>query len=101
MNNVNIRLIAQTEQAMATDPTAGIHSLRYFRRWALLGQRELGSAADVTASTIYLIETGITQRPSLVVMRKVCDALGVPADRISEFRVALGVDCPVGVKVKS
>ena len=98
MNNAIIRLVAQTEQGrMTKDPTAeGIHSLAYFRKWKLLHQRELAEMAGVQPTTISFIEQGRTQNHKLMVMRKICEALGVPADRISEFRVALGIE----VKVK-
>ena len=97
MNNPTIRRQPEAEQAMTTDPTAeGIHSLSYFRRWALLSQRELGQKAGVQASTIYFIESGRTREPRLLVMRKICQALGVPAERIKEFREALGIDVKVG-----
>jgi DNA-binding XRE family transcriptional regulator len=53
-----------------------------------LSQRDLAKKAGVTASTIYLIENGRTE-PRLRVMRQICDALGVNALDVDEFRAAL------------
>jgi DNA-binding XRE family transcriptional regulator len=54
----------------------------------LLSQRDLAQKAGVTASTIYLIETGRTE-PRLKIMRLICDALGVSPMEVDEFRLAL------------
>ena len=64
--------------------------LRILRRNALYTQRELAEKADVTASTIYLIEKGRTQTPQLVIMRKICEALGCKPQDIREFATCLG-----------
>jgi DNA-binding XRE family transcriptional regulator len=63
-------------------------SLQYVRKQHLLSQRDLAQAADITASTVYLIESGRV-RPQLRVMRKVCEVLGVQPDEIDEFRASL------------
>lgn len=63
-------------------------SLRTLRRRQLLSQRDLASKAGLTASTIYLIETGQT-RPRLKVMRQICEALGVSPMDVDEFRATL------------
>jgi DNA-binding XRE family transcriptional regulator len=63
-------------------------TLRTLRRRQLLSQRDLARKAGVTASTIYLIETGRTE-PRLKIMRLICDALGVSPMEIDEFRNSL------------
>lgn len=62
--------------------------LRTLRRQQLLSQRDLAQKANVTPSTIYLIEAGRT-RPRLKVMRQICAALGVSPQEIDEFRAEL------------
>jgi DNA-binding XRE family transcriptional regulator len=71
-------------------------TLRTLRRRRLLSQRDLASRAGVTASTIYLIETGRTE-PRLKIMRLICEALGVSPMEVDEFRAALEgpVEAPV------
>jgi DNA-binding XRE family transcriptional regulator len=63
-------------------------ALRTLRRRQLLSQRDLARKAGVTASTIYLIETGRTE-PRLKIMRLICDALNVSPMEIDEFRDSL------------
>jgi DNA-binding XRE family transcriptional regulator len=63
-------------------------ALRTLRRGQLMSQRDLAQKAGVTASTIYLIENGRTE-PRLKVMRQICEALGVGAFDVDEFRAAL------------
>jgi len=63
-------------------------TLRYLRRNQLLSQRDLADKAGVNASTIYLIENGKTE-PRLIIMRKICDALGVRPVDVDEFRLTL------------
>jgi DNA-binding XRE family transcriptional regulator len=69
-------------------------TLRALRRNQLLSQRDLAQKAGVTASTIYLIETGRTE-PRLKIMRQICEALGVKPLDVDEFRRALGETAPV------
>jgi transcriptional regulator with XRE-family HTH domain len=69
-------------------------SLRTIRRNQLLSQRDLARKANVTPSTIYLIESGKT-RPRLKVMRQICEALGVDPRDVEEFRETLDIETPV------
>lgn len=69
--------------------TTSPQPLLYHRRSALLSQRDLADKAGVTASTIYLIESGRSPDPKLKTMRLVADALGVSAADITEFRESL------------
>jgi DNA-binding XRE family transcriptional regulator len=64
------------------------HPLSYHRKWALMSQRDLARVAGCTASTVYLIEAGRTM-PQLQMMRKICDALGLDWQDVTEFRVAM------------
>ena len=66
-----------------------VHPLSYYRRWALLSQRDLGARCGITASTIYLIENGRTV-PKLPTMAKICRALGVQWEDVAEFRATMG-----------
>lgn len=66
-------------------------SLRTVRRNQLLSQRDLAKKAQVTPSTIYLIEAGQT-RPRLKIMRKICEALALAPQEITEFRIELGLE---------
>lgn len=67
--------------------------LRIVRRQHLLSQRDLAKKADITPSTVYLIETGRV-RPRLKVMRQICEALGVRPQDIDEFRAEIEADPP-------
>lgn len=69
-------------------------SLRTIRRNQLLSQRDLARKANVTPSTIYLIEAGKTH-PRLKVMRQICEALGVAPQDVEEFRRTLEAEEPV------
>ncbi len=62
--------------------------LETIRRQRLLSQRDLAERARVAKSTIYLIEAGKT-KPRLIVMRHICEALGVEPMEVDEFRVLL------------
>lgn len=73
------------------NPQPEVHSLKYHRRWELLSQRDLARLAGITASTIYLIETGKTNA-SMPVMRKLCKVLGVSWEEVAEFKQALARD---------
>jgi transcriptional regulator with XRE-family HTH domain len=66
-------------------------SLRTIRRNQLLSQRDLARKANVTPSTIYLIESGKT-RPRLKVMRQICEALEVDPREVEEFRETLDTE---------
>jgi DNA-binding XRE family transcriptional regulator len=66
-------------------------TLRNLRRRQLLSQRDLAQKAGVTASTVYLIETGQTE-PRLKVMRQLCEALNVHPMEVDEFRNVLEVE---------
>jgi DNA-binding XRE family transcriptional regulator len=65
-------------------------TLKSIRRRQLLSQRDLAQRAGVTASTVYLIETGRTE-PRLSVMRRLCVTLGVQPMEVDEFRQVLEV----------
>jgi transcriptional regulator with XRE-family HTH domain len=66
--------------------------LAAIRKRQLLSQRALAQKAGVALSTIYLLEAARTERVTFKVMRAVSAALGVPAENISEFRRAMGID---------
>jgi transcriptional regulator with XRE-family HTH domain len=66
--------------------------LAAIRKRKLLSQRDLASKAGVALSTIYLLETGKTERATFKVMRAVSEALAVPPESIAEFRRAMGAD---------
>jgi DNA-binding XRE family transcriptional regulator len=66
-------------------------TLRNLRRRQLLSQRDLAQKAGVTASTVYLIETGRTE-PRLKIMRQLCEALNVHPMEVDEFRSVLEVE---------
>ena len=59
--------------------------LEVLRRQRLLSQAELAEKAGVAKSTIYLIEAGKTT-PRYGIMRRLCEALGVQASEVDEFR---------------
>ena len=60
--------------------------LATLRKRKLLSQRALAARAGIALSTVYLLEAGKTTRVTFTVMRKISEALGVPADEISDFR---------------
>jgi transcriptional regulator with XRE-family HTH domain len=66
--------------------------LATIRKRQLLSQRALAQKAGVALSTIYLLEAAKTERVTFKVMRAVSAALGVPPEKINEFRRAMGVD---------
>lgn len=66
--------------------------LAAIRQRKLLSQRDLARKAGVALSTIYLLETGKTERATFKVMRAVSEALGVPPESIAEFRRAMGAE---------
>jgi transcriptional regulator with XRE-family HTH domain len=63
-------------------------TLRVMRLSRLLTIRALAQQAQVSPSTIYLIEAGRTT-PSLSVMRRLAAALGVEPHEIEEFQRAI------------
>ncbi|HET6315777.1 MAG TPA: helix-turn-helix transcriptional regulator [Chloroflexota bacterium] len=63
-----------------------VASLAAVRKRKLLSQRALARRAGVALSTIYMLETGRTERTTFKVIRAVSDALGVPPESIAEFR---------------
>lgn len=63
-------------------------ALRTIRRHQLLSQRDLAKLAGITASTVYLVESGRTA-PHFKVMRAVCAALGMQPSEVDEFRAVL------------
>lgn len=62
--------------------------LRDWRTERLLSVRELAQAAGVTHTTLIQLEHG-RQRPHYATMRRIAEALGVPATEITEFAAAL------------
>lgn len=58
------------------------------RKRKLLTQRELAKAAGVTLATVNYAENGST-RPTIRVIRAICQALGVKPEDVDEFRTAL------------
>jgi DNA-binding XRE family transcriptional regulator len=65
-----------------------VTALNIVRRRQLYSREALAKVAQVSPSTIYLIEKGKT-RPRLGVMRKLATALGVDPMEIDEFREAV------------
>jgi transcriptional regulator with XRE-family HTH domain len=64
--------------------------LRNVRIRRLLSQQRLADKAGVTRSTIALLEAGqAVPAPRLETIRKLCEALGVAPDEVTEFRRAL------------
>jgi len=49
-----------------------------------LTQRDLAKKAKVTASYVAMIETGVRKNPSLVVLKRLAKALGVPVTALLE-----------------
>jgi transcriptional regulator with XRE-family HTH domain len=64
------------------------------RRRKLLSQRDLARQAGVALSTIYLLESGRTERVTFKVMRSVSQALGVSPQSIAEFQRTIAPDRP-------
>lgn len=63
--------------------------LKSIRRRNLLSQRDLARRANITASTVYLVENGRVV-PRIKVMRALCDALGIEDPmEVDEFKIAL------------
>ena len=75
-------------------PESAATPLAAIRKRQLLSQRALAARAGVALSTIYLLEAGRTDRATFKVMRAVSQALGVPAESISEFRRAMNAHTP-------
>lgn len=65
--------------------TAGMTTLREARLQALLSMRQLARKAGLSATTIYLLETG-QRTPQLLTIYKLSRALGVAPEEIEEFR---------------
>ena len=63
-------------------------SLAYHRTQKLLTQQQLARRAKVSRATIALTEAGRTL-PSFIVIRKVCEVLGVDWSEVSEFEQSL------------
>ncbi len=60
-------------------------SLRQIRLARQLTIRELAERADISPSTVYLLEGG-RSRPSFRVIRKICTALAIAPEAVDEFR---------------
>jgi transcriptional regulator with XRE-family HTH domain len=60
-------------------------TLREARLRALLSMRQLARQAELSATTIYLLETG-QRTPQLLTVHKLSRALGVNPAEIDEFR---------------
>jgi transcriptional regulator with XRE-family HTH domain len=65
-----------------------MQTLREWRTDRLLSLKDVAEAAGVTKKTIIQVELG-RQRPSYATMRRLSDALGVPAGEIAEFAAVL------------
>ena len=63
-------------------------TLREARLQALLSMRQLARKAGLSATTIYLLESG-QRTPQLLTIYKLSRALGVSPDEIEEFRRAM------------
>lgn len=64
------------------------HPLSYHRRLRLLSQRDLSRITGINAATIYIIENS-KSTPRLVTIRKICDALDIEWQQVSEFVAAV------------
>jgi len=62
-------------------PSVVIATLREARG---LTQRDLAKKAKVTAAYVAMIETGVRKNPSLVVLKRLAKALGVPVTALLE-----------------
>ena len=49
-----------------------------------LTQRDLAKKAKVTAAYVAMIETGVRKNPSLVILKRLAKALGVPVTALLE-----------------
>ncbi|MDP9359469.1 MAG: helix-turn-helix domain-containing protein [Chloroflexota bacterium] len=65
-----------------------MRSMREWRTDRLRSVRELAGAAGVTHKTLIDIEHG-RRRPTYETMRRLSEALGVPAGEIAEFAAVL------------
>jgi transcriptional regulator with XRE-family HTH domain len=65
-------------------------TLREWRLSQLLSMRHLGERSGVAPSTILDIENG-RRIPNLATMRKLCDALGIAPQHVTEFVGAIEV----------
>jgi transcriptional regulator with XRE-family HTH domain len=63
-------------------------TLREARLQALLSMRQLARKAEISPTTIYLLESG-QRSPQLLTIYKLSRALGVAPDEIEEFRRAM------------
>ena len=63
-------------------------SLREQRVERLLSVRALAKRAGVAPTTVHLIENG-RRGPQYLTIQKICQALGVTANEVDEFREAL------------
>jgi transcriptional regulator with XRE-family HTH domain len=69
---------------------AGMTTLRQARLQALLSMRQLARKAEISPTTIYLLESG-QRSPQLLTIYKLSRALGVSPVEIEEFRRVLDV----------
>ncbi len=63
--------------------------LREWRTERLWSVRELAERAGVQHKTVIQLEYG-RQRPTYATMRRIAEALGVPATEVEEFAATLG-----------
>jgi transcriptional regulator with XRE-family HTH domain len=63
-------------------------TLREARLQALLSMRQLARKAELSPTTIYLLETG-QRSPQLLTIYKLSQALGIAPEEITEFRQAM------------
>jgi transcriptional regulator with XRE-family HTH domain len=64
------------------------HPLAWHRKSKLLSQRDMARKTRISASTIYLLEHGLTE-PTLLTMRHCCEVLGVDWRDVTEFRASM------------
>ena len=69
-------------------------TLREARLQALLSMRQLARKAGLSATTIYLLESG-QRTPQLLTIYKLSRALGVEPTEIEEFHRAMGRESAV------
>jgi transcriptional regulator with XRE-family HTH domain len=65
-------------------------TLREARLHALLSMRQLARKAEISPTTIYLLESG-QRSPQLLTIYKLSRALGIAPEEIEEFRRVLDV----------
>ncbi len=71
-----------------------MQSLREWRVKKLMIQRQLGRAAGVNPRTVMNVELG-RQIPRLLSIQRICNALGVEPEDVTEFATALEVSMQV------